>query len=92
MRLLIAMSPTIICTHPHTIHSRRTLLTLYTPLTLSHHHPTHILTDNAIPVKSWFNDPHDTALLDLLPMLDALRFSNDVRSVLSRNLHLHNLW
>lgn len=48
--------------------------------------------DNAIPVKSWFNDPHDTALLDLLPMLDALRFTNDVRSMLSRNLHLHNLW
>ena len=51
-----------------------------------------LATDNAIPVKSWFNDPHDTALLDLLPMLDALRFSNDVRSILSRNLHLHKLW
>lgn len=48
--------------------------------------------DNAIPVKSWFSDPHDTALLDLLPVLDALRFTNDVRSVLSRNLHLHSLW
>merc|ERR1711915_465696 len=31
--------------------------------------------DNAIPIKSWFNDPSDTALLDLLPVLDALRFS-----------------
>jgi len=48
--------------------------------------------DNAIPVKSWFSDPHDIALLELLPMLDALRFTNDVRSVLSRNLHLHSLW
>ncbi|KAK2153267.1 hypothetical protein LSH36_302g02037 [Paralvinella palmiformis] len=48
--------------------------------------------DNAIPIKSWFSDPTDTALLNLLPMLDALRFVSDVRSVLSRNLHLHRLW
>jgi len=41
--------------------------------------------DNAIPIKSWFNDPSDTALLNLLPILDALRFVSDVRSVLSRN-------
>jgi CTD nuclear envelope phosphatase 1 len=48
--------------------------------------------DNAIPIKSWFSDPRDTALLNLLPVLDALRFTTDARSVLSRNLHLHNLW
>ncbi|KAK3527078.1 hypothetical protein QTP86_008798 [Hemibagrus guttatus] len=30
--------------------------------------------DNAIPIKSWFSDPSDTALLNLLPMLDALRY------------------
>ncbi|XP_065889656.1 CTD nuclear envelope phosphatase 1-like [Dysidea avara] len=48
--------------------------------------------DNAIPITSWFSDFHDTALLDLLPMLDALRFTNDVRSILSRNLHLHLLY
>ena len=30
--------------------------------------------DNAIPIKSWFNDPSDTALLNLLPVLDALRW------------------
>jgi len=48
--------------------------------------------NNAIPIKSWFSDAHDTALLSLLPVLDALRFCTDVRSVLSRNLHLHNLW
>lgn len=41
--------------------------------------------ENAVPIKSWFSDPHDTCLLNLLPMLDALRFTNDVRSVLSRN-------
>jgi len=40
---------------------------------------------NAIPIKSWFSDPNDTALLNLLPVLDALRFVSDVRSVLCRN-------
>ena len=40
---------------------------------------------NAIPIKSWFSDPNDTALLNLLPILDGLRFVSDVRSVLSRN-------
>ena len=38
--------------------------------------------DNAIPIKSWFSDPSDTALLELLPVLDALRFVSDVRSIL----------
>jgi len=48
--------------------------------------------DNAIPIKSWFHDPKDTALLNLLPVLDALRFTSDVRTILSRNLHRHNMW
>ncbi|XP_060528841.1 CTD nuclear envelope phosphatase 1 homolog isoform X2 [Cylas formicarius] len=43
---------------------------------------------NAIPIKSWFSDPTDVALLNLLPVLDALRFTSDVRSILARNLHL----
>jgi len=43
--------------------------------------------DNAIPIVSWFADPSDIALLSLLPVLDALRFTNDVRSILGRNLH-----
>lgn len=42
---------------------------------------------NAIPIKSWFCDPTDTCLLNLLPFLDALRFTSDVRSILSRNIH-----
>ena len=39
--------------------------------------------DNAIPIESWKEDPNDSALLDLLPFLDALRFVDDVRSILS---------
>jgi len=48
--------------------------------------------DNALPIKSWFDDPTDTALLNLLPVLDALRFVSDVRSVLSRNREAHRSW
>lgn len=39
--------------------------------------------DNAIPIESWKENLRDTALLDLLPFLDALRFVDDVRSILS---------
>ncbi|KDQ28926.1 hypothetical protein PLEOSDRAFT_1063653 [Pleurotus ostreatus PC15] len=38
---------------------------------------------NGIPIEGWTNDPADEALLDLLPVLDSLRFTNDVRRVLS---------
>ena len=46
-----------------------------------------ICLENAIPIKSWFCDPHDTCLLDILPFLDALRLTSDVRSILGRNIH-----
>ncbi|PVV02764.1 hypothetical protein BB560_002779 [Smittium megazygosporum] len=40
--------------------------------------------ENAIPISSWMNnDPNDESLLDLLPFLDAIRFTDDVRSILS---------
>lgn len=48
--------------------------------------------DNAIPIKSWFSDPSDKCLLNLLPFLDALRFASDVKSILKRNIHHHSLW
>ncbi|ORY86699.1 NLI interacting factor-like phosphatase-domain-containing protein [Leucosporidium creatinivorum] len=37
---------------------------------------------NGIPIEGWINDPADECLLDLLPMLDSLRFTSDVRRVL----------
>ncbi|RUS31501.1 HAD-like domain-containing protein [Jimgerdemannia flammicorona] len=40
-------------------------------------HPT-----NAVPISSWFNDPHDTELLDLIPFLDDLTTVEDVTKVL----------
>lgn len=47
--------------------------------------------DNAIPIESWREGKTDQGLLDLLPFLDALRFVEDVRSVLSlRRLSLYS--
>lgn len=40
------------------------------------------LSANGIPIEGWINDPADECLLDLLPMLDSLRFTSDVRRVL----------
>ncbi|KAH8118281.1 NIF-domain-containing protein [Phellopilus nigrolimitatus] len=37
---------------------------------------------NGIPIEGWTHDPNDEALLDLLPVLDSLRFTSDVRHVL----------
>lgn len=37
---------------------------------------------NAVPVSSWFNDPHDTELTDVCPFLEDLSHVQDVRVVL----------
>ncbi|KAF8351503.1 NLI interacting factor [Amanita rubescens] len=37
---------------------------------------------NGIPIEGWTQDPADEALLHLLPILDSLRFTSDVRHVL----------
>ncbi|KIJ56854.1 hypothetical protein M422DRAFT_773601 [Sphaerobolus stellatus SS14] len=37
---------------------------------------------NGIPIEGWTHDMSDEALLDLLPVLDSLRFTSDVRRVL----------
>ncbi|KAF7376086.1 Protein phosphatase [Mycena sanguinolenta] len=38
--------------------------------------------NNSVPVSSWFNDPHDTELTDLVPFLADLAVVDDVRGVL----------
>lgn len=40
-------------------------------------HPT-----NAVPVSSWFNDPHDAELPDLVPFLADMTSVMDVRAIL----------
>lgn len=42
--------------------------------------------DSAIPIAHFFDDPHDEALLDILPCLELLRHVEDVRSILSLRL------
>lgn len=42
--------------------------------------------NNAVPVSSWFNDPHDTELTDLVPFLADLGQVDDVRGVLDGGL------
>ncbi|KAG5650623.1 hypothetical protein H0H81_011627 [Sphagnurus paluster] len=37
---------------------------------------------NAVPVSSWFNDPHDAELTDLIPFLADLTDVGDVRGIL----------
>lgn len=37
---------------------------------------------NGIPIEGWTHDPSDEALLDLLPILDGLRYASDVRHIL----------
>ena len=39
--------------------------------------------DNGIPIESWTHDRKDRSLPDMLPFLDALRFTDDVRCILS---------
>jgi RNA polymerase II subunit A small phosphatase-like protein len=39
-----------------------------------------------VPVSSWFNDPHDTELTDLVPFLTDLATVDDVRGVLDGGL------
>lgn len=39
--------------------------------------------ENVLPIPSWTGDnPRDEGLLNLLPVLNALRYVNDVRSIL----------
>ncbi|CAO1614987.1 unnamed protein product [Parajaminaea phylloscopi] len=42
--------------------------------------------NNAVPISSWFNDPHDTELTDLCPFLADLSDVADVRAVLDGSL------
>lgn len=42
--------------------------------------------NNAVPISSWFNDPHDTELTDICPFLYDLTDTKDVRIALSANL------
>eukprot|EP00919_Chromeraceae_sp_WS-2016_P058120 GHVR01137883.1.p1 GENE.GHVR01137883.1~~GHVR01137883.1.p1 ORF type:complete len:159 (+),score=8.22 GHVR01137883.1:605-1081(+) len=42
--------------------------------------------DNAIPIKSWFDDVNDRELYDLVPILEALSMVDDLPAVLRQTL------
>ncbi|KAG9445973.1 hypothetical protein H6P81_012101 [Aristolochia fimbriata] len=44
--------------------------------------------DNGIPIQSWFNDPTDRALEELLPFLESLVGVDDVRPILAKKFNL----
>lgn len=39
---------------------------------------------NAVPIKTWYDDPHDTELLQLVPFLIQLTEVDDVRDILKQ--------
>lgn len=43
-------------------------------------------TANAVPVSTWFNDPHDTELTDLVAFLEDLTTVDDVTLVLDSSI------
>lgn len=43
--------------------------------------------ENAIPIKTWLEDPYDRELNDLVPILIALAAVNDIPAVLKQTLH-----
>ncbi|KAI6198304.1 Protein-serine/threonine phosphatase [Aphelenchoides fujianensis] len=48
--------------------------------------------ENAIPIKTWYDDPHDSELFDLLPLLEELAHTDDIFPVLRRTFMGNNLY
>jgi len=64
---------------------RRTMLVDNSPIAYS------LQEENALPIATWYDDPNDTALRDLIPFLLSLRAMDDVRALLYRRLILQRM-
>ena len=40
--------------------------------------------ENAVPILSWYDDPDDRCLFEMIPLLEALSQVNDVRTVIPK--------
>jgi CTD nuclear envelope phosphatase 1 len=45
--------------------------------------PANTCLDNAIPIEGWISDPTDNDLLHLIPLLEGLQYTTDVRALLA---------
>lgn len=64
---------------------RRTMLLDNSPVAYS------LQEENALPIATWYDDPSDTALRDLIPFLLSLRAMEDVRALLYRRIILQRV-
>ena len=47
--------------------------------------------NNGIPIESWFHDETDNELLKLLPFLESILHSDDVRPIIARQFQMQTL-
>jgi CTD nuclear envelope phosphatase 1 len=76
--MILDNSPLSYMFHQGTRQHRKTMLFMLRAISM-----TDLITDNAIPIQGWINDPTDNDLLHLVPLLEGLQYVSDVRALLA---------